>query len=147
MKTSTSAAQSSPWLTFRLLSWPPLLPLLLCLLAFRLRVFRLDFQPIWFDEDLAYQRATTALDVSLASIAGSPLYYIILRGWADLAGSSLYALRFFSALAVPLIYQVARRLLGREAALRGRCLDPDARVFVRHRVQRHPACWQAAWAM
>jgi hypothetical protein len=67
------------------------------------------------------QRATTELDVSLASIAGSPLYYIILRGWADLAGSSWYALRFFSALcgtlAVPLIYQVARRLLGREAAL------------------------------
>ncbi len=97
------------------------MPLLLCLLAFSLRVFRLDFQPIWFDEDLAYQRATTALDISLASMAGSPLYYILLRGWADLAGSSLYALRFFSALcgtlAVPLIYQVARRLLGREAAL------------------------------
>jgi 4-amino-4-deoxy-L-arabinose transferase-like glycosyltransferase len=94
---------------------------LLCLLAFSLRVFRLDFQPIWFDEDLAYQRATVALDVSLASMAGSPLYYVILRGWADLAGSSLYALRFFSplcgTLAVPLIYQVARRLLSREAAL------------------------------
>ncbi len=61
------------------------------------------------------------LDVSLASMAGSPLYYVILRGWANLAGSSLYALRLFSALcgtlAVPLIYQVARRLLGREAAL------------------------------
>jgi hypothetical protein len=26
----------------------------LCLLAFGLRVARLDFHPIWFDEDLAY---------------------------------------------------------------------------------------------
>jgi peroxiredoxin (alkyl hydroperoxide reductase subunit C) len=93
----------------------------LCLLAFGLRTARLDFQPIWFDEDLAYQRATAALDVSLASMAGSPLYYILLRGWVELAGASLFALRFFSALfgtlATPLTYRLTRRLMGRRPAL------------------------------
>jgi uncharacterized membrane protein len=120
MKSSSSAASASGQIVqaFRLLS---LLPILLCLLAFGLRVFHLNFQPIWFDEDLAYQRATATLDISLASIDGSSLYYLLLRGWVELAGSSLYALRFFSALcgtlALPLIYQVTRRLLGREVAL------------------------------
>ncbi len=68
----------------------------LCLLAFGLRVARLDFHPIWFDEDLAYQRATASLGVSLASMAGSPLYYVLLRGWVELTGVSLFALRYFS---------------------------------------------------
>jgi len=91
------------------------------LLSFGLRVFRLDFQPIWFDEDLAYQRATVALDVSLASMAGSPLYYILLRGWGQMAGVSLFALRYFStllgALVIPLTYQIVRRLLGSRTAV------------------------------
>jgi 4-amino-4-deoxy-L-arabinose transferase-like glycosyltransferase len=93
----------------------------LCLLAFGLRVARLDFQPIWFDEDLAYQRATATLAVSLASMAGSPLYYIFLRGWVELAGASLFALRHFSALwgvlTIPLIYRVTRHLLGKHVGL------------------------------
>ena len=93
----------------------------LCLLAFGLRVARLDFHPIWFDEDLAYQRATATLAVSLASMAGSPLYYILLRGWVQVAGASLFALRYFSVLwgtlTIPLIYQVTRRWLGGQIAL------------------------------
>jgi len=93
----------------------------LCLLSFGLRVFRLDFHPIWFDEDLAYQRATAALDVSLASMAGSPLYYILLRGWGELAGVSLFALRYFSTLfgtlVIPWTYQITRRLLGSRMAV------------------------------
>jgi uncharacterized membrane protein len=93
----------------------------LCLLAFGLRVARLDFHPIWFDEDLAYQRATATLAVSLASMAGSPLYYILLRGWVKLAGASLYTMRFFSALwgtlTIPLIYHITRRLRDKPAAL------------------------------
>lgn len=133
MKSSGSAASSSS-LTVRHFGLLPVLLISLCLLAFGLRIFRLDFQPIWFDEDLAYQRATVALDVSLASMAGSPLYYILLRGWADLAGSSLYVLRFFSALcgtlAIPLIYQVMRRLLGRNIALATMALATFAPFYI-----------------
>jgi uncharacterized membrane protein len=120
LKSPFSAASSSS-LTIQPFGLLSLLPVLLCLLAFGLRVFRLDFQPIWFDEDLAYQRATATLGISLASTDGSPLYYLLLHGWVELAGSSLFALRFFSALcgtlALPLIFQVTRRLLGREIAL------------------------------
>ena len=93
----------------------------LCLLAFGLRVARLDFQPIWFDEDLAYQRATASLAISLASMAGSPLYYVLLRGWVELIGASLFALRYFSTfwgtLAIPLVFCVVRRLLDQRMAL------------------------------
>lgn len=93
----------------------------LCLLGFGLRILRLDFHPIWFDEDLAYQRATASLEISLASMAGSPLYYILLRGWVELAGASLFALRylsaFFGVLGIPFIYLVISRLLGSQAAL------------------------------
>lgn len=93
----------------------------LCLLAFGLRVARLDFHPIWFDEDLAYQRATATLSISLASMAGSPLYYVLLRGWVQLAGVSLFALRYFSALwgtlTPPLVYCTTRCLLGNRMAL------------------------------
>jgi len=31
-------------------------------------------------------------------MAGSPLYYILLRGWVQVAGASLFALRYFSML-------------------------------------------------
>jgi uncharacterized membrane protein len=121
---SDCVVRRSPLIFKRLLTTDRLIglaPYALVLIAFALRVLRLDFQPIWFDEDLAYQRATTTLGVSLASIAGSPLYYIVLRGWVELTGSSLYALRFLSAvcgtLTLPLIYQVTRLLLGRKMAL------------------------------
>lgn len=50
-----------------------------------------------------------------------PLYFFLLRGWIALAGSSEYALRFFSlgsgVLIVPLIYILGRRLLGSMAGL------------------------------
>ena len=106
----------------------------LCLLAFGLRVARLDFHPIWFDEDLAYQRATAAIEISLASMAGSPLYYILLRGWVELAGTSLFAMRFFSAffgtLAIPLIFQLIRCLLGNRIALTTTVLTAFAPCYI-----------------
>ena len=106
----------------------------LCLLAFGLRVARLDFHPIWFDEDLAYQRATAAIEMSLASMAGSPLYYILLRGWVELAGTSLFAMRFFSAffgtLAIPLIFQLIRCLPGNRIALTTTALTAFAPFYI-----------------
>jgi len=50
-----------------------------------------------------------------------PLYYFLLRGWIALSGTSVASLRFFSlwfgVLAVPLIYALGCRLLGREAGI------------------------------
>ena len=87
------------------------------LLAFALRVFRLDAQSLWYDEafsvylahfDLATIAARTAADIQ------PPLYYALLHFWIALAGDSEFALRFlslvFGVLTVPLAYVTARRL-------------------------------------
>jgi uncharacterized membrane protein len=87
------------------------------LLAFALRVFRLDAQSLWYDEafsvylahfDLATIAARTAADIQ------PPLYYALLHFWIALAGDSEFALRFlslvFGVLTVPLAYATARRL-------------------------------------
>jgi hypothetical protein len=57
----------------------------------------------------------------LLSDTNPPLYYLILNGWARLAGTGDAALRLFSVLwalaSLPLLWSVARFLAGRKAAL------------------------------
>ena len=97
---------------------------LIILAAFILRVFRLDFQSLWYDEafsvylahfDLATITARTAADIQ------PPLYYYLLNLWIALAGDSEFALRFlslfFGVLTIPLLYVTARRLFNQTAAL------------------------------
>jgi 4-amino-4-deoxy-L-arabinose transferase-like glycosyltransferase len=92
-------------------------PKFVILLAFALRVFRLDAQSLWYDEafsvylahfDLATIAARTAADIQ------PPLYYALLHFWIALAGDSEFALRFlslvFGVTTVPLAYVTARRL-------------------------------------
>ena len=93
-----------------------LVPLLI-LLGFALRVLRLEFQPLWWDEGYSVWFATHPLPQLLALTAADihpPLYYILLRGWIGAFGPGPIALRMFSVvvgvLAIPLIYVVARRL-------------------------------------
>ena len=68
-------------------------------LAFALRVARLDFQPLWWDEGysvwfahhpLAEMMRLTALDIH------PPLYYALLGGWSQLFGLEPVALRLLS---------------------------------------------------
>lgn len=66
--------------------------------------------------------ATGTLTARLAQTAGSlarhngPLFYLLLRAWIAVAGTSVFALRFFSlwfgVLLVPLIYSLGRRMAG-----------------------------------
>jgi len=87
------------------------------LAAFTLRVLRLDFQSLWYDEafsvylahfDLAEITARTAADIQ------PPLYYYLLHFWIVLTGDSEFAVRFlslfFGVLTIPLLYATARRL-------------------------------------
>ena len=94
-----------------------LLILLPILLGFALRMLRLGFQPLWWDEGYSVWFATHPLPQLLALTAADihpPLYYILLRGWIGVFGPGPIALRMFSVvvgvLAIPLIYVVARRL-------------------------------------
>ncbi len=103
-----------------------LLPfLLLLLLAFALRLYRLDAQSIWVDEGISLHLATSGLSeivVNRASNIHPPLYFFLLKGWLMLTGNSLFSARLFSALfslfCVPVTYVVAWRWLslGRTAA-------------------------------
>lgn len=91
------------------------------LLAFGLRVFRLDAQSLWYDEAVSAQVASQGL-VELtrwtADDIQPPLYYYLLAGWTRAAGNSEWALRMPSALfgtaTVALLWAMARRLFGRK---------------------------------
>ncbi len=94
------------------------------LLAFGLRLARLTFQPLWWDEGwslyFAASDVPTLLELTSVDIH-PPLYYLLLRLWIGVAGSSVVSVRLFSVLigtaAVPLLFVVGRRLLGRSGGL------------------------------
>jgi 4-amino-4-deoxy-L-arabinose transferase-like glycosyltransferase len=91
---------------------------ILCWLAFVLRVIRLDFQSLWRDEvDTLLFAAAPLREVLQTFIQpgqNGPLYFLVLRPWLELVGQSEFSLRFFSVvfgvLIVPLIYRLACRL-------------------------------------
>ena len=95
-----------------------LLLLLLILGAFALRTSTLARQSLWRDEVDAIFMALRPLEQTLsmftAMAQNGPLYFLTLRPWIQMAGSSEFALRYLSALAgvaaVPLLWQVARRI-------------------------------------
>ena len=94
------------------------LPLALTWLAFLLRVGGLLSQSLWRDEVDALRFSTQALPALLEMFRkpgeNGPLFFLALRPWLAIAGSSEFALRFPSALAgtlaVPLLYALTRRL-------------------------------------
>ena len=89
-----------------------------------MRILRLGFQPLWWDEGYSVWFATHPLAQMAALTAQDihpPLYYALLHGWAALLGTGPAALRLLSVavgvLTIPLLYLVARRMLSARAAL------------------------------
>ena len=100
------------------------LPYLLVLIAFALRLYRIDYQSIWRDEGVSLHLATSNISVILADRASNvhpPLYFILLHLWTGLAGFSELSARFFSlffgVLLVPSLYSVVRKVFGTRTAL------------------------------
>ena len=96
----------------------------LILVGLGLRLARLSFQPLWWDEGYSVWFATHPLARMAALTAQDihpPLYYALLHGWTSLLGASPAALRLLSVavgvLAIPLLFLVARRMLSARAAL------------------------------
>ena len=94
--------------------------LAMLLLAFALRVYRLDSQSLWYDEAVTAQVASQGIGELTRWTADDiqpPLYYYVAAGWLRLAGRGEWALRFpsafFGTLTVPLMWAVALRLFGR----------------------------------
>ena len=95
----------------------------LLLLSFALRLYHLDTQSIWVDEGISLHLATSSLTEIVADRAANihpPLYFLMLKGWIALTGTSAFSTRFFSALIsllqVVAAYAIARRWLGRRTA-------------------------------
>jgi mannosyltransferase len=104
----------------------------LMLIAFGLRVYRLDTQSLWSDEGLSLYRARLTLGENLSNVivvppdvptrdTNPPLYFVALSGLRALTGESEYALRFLSVImgvvTVPLLYVTGRRLFSPTAGL------------------------------
>jgi hypothetical protein len=94
-------------------------------MAFGVRAFSLDAQSLWRDEVDALRFATVPWSEMFSSFTrpgwNGPFYFLLLRGWVALTGTSAYAMRFlslwFGVLGVPLIYVLGHRLLDWRAGL------------------------------
>ncbi len=97
----------------------------LVLLAFGLRLYRLDYQSLWRDEmdAILFARGEVSALIPLFTTPGhnGPLYYTLLHLWIRVAGDSEFSVRFLSlvcvVLAVPVVYLLGRRWLGKTGAL------------------------------
>ncbi len=95
----------------------------LLLAAYALRLHHLDFESFWIDEADNIHLIAQPWSALLARFAlagdSSPLYWLLLRLWSEIAGQSEYALRFpsvgLSLLTLPLTFSLAHRLLDRQA--------------------------------
>ncbi len=95
----------------------------LLLLAFVLRLYRLDGQSFWHDEGLSAAAASLAVGEMIAASVGQdqpPGYFLFLHFWIRLAGGSDYSARFLSVaagmIALSLLWALAARLPGRRVA-------------------------------
>ncbi len=102
---------------------PLALPLLILLMAFALRLYRLDFQSIWWDEGHSIFVAThpiTQIPTLPAMDVHPPGYFSLLHLWMALTGTSEFTLRYlsviFSMLTVALLWRFAARLTHRRPA-------------------------------
>ncbi len=132
----------------------PALTLLAILTGFGLRLYRLGDQNIWWDEghaiwaarqDLYQTTRITAYDVH------PPLYLWLLHGWLRLVGESEFAVRYLSllggVLTVALLYVVARRLVGRHAALIATWLIATARFHIWWSQEARMYIWATFFAL
>ncbi len=108
---------------FRRRSLDLLCLLALTLLAWGLRLYRLDAQSLWYDEGVTTtlaQRSLVDLTTWTARDIQPPLYYYVVWGWGRLAGWGEWSVRFVSVwwgvLSVPLLAVLAQRLTRSRAA-------------------------------
>ena len=99
------------------LRWPVAI-LIVCWLAFSLRIYRLGSQSLWYDEGLSvYLANLPPLDTIQVSAATDhpPLHALMLGAWMQVAGRNEFAVRFVSlwwgVLATALTWRLGRELL------------------------------------
>jgi 4-amino-4-deoxy-L-arabinose transferase-like glycosyltransferase len=117
--------------------WPVVCSLLIVCCSFLLRLLLLNAQSIWWDEAISLHLATSTVADLLADRATHvhpPLYFLLLKGWVALAGTSGFSARFLSAwfntLLVPAVYAFGRRYLGRDTGLIAAVLTAISSLYV-----------------
>ena len=97
--------------------------LIVLLVAFGLRIFKLDAQSIWWDEGISLHLATSSLTEIVADRLNNihpPLYFFILKIWVGLTGVNAFSARYLSALAswlqAALLWALLRRWFGLQTA-------------------------------
>jgi len=86
----------------KLSSWLAFVLIVIFVASFAVRVFRLDFYSLWYDEVstvfLVQPGTESSAMRTIINATGSeilhPLYYLILSAWVKFAGSSVWAVRF-----------------------------------------------------
>ncbi len=128
--------------------------LLILLLSFGLRLYRLGEQNIWWDEGHAIWTARQGPREAAAITARDvhpPLYLWMLGWWIQVAGESEMAVRYLSliggVLTVALTYVVARRLVGRRAALLATLLIAAARFHIWWSQETRMYVWATFFAL
>lgn len=118
--------------------------LLLTLLAFGLRLYKLGRAGLWYDEllqlDIAQGRFSDILP-QLVRHAAMPLDYFIAFGWVRLGRQEVwvrYPALLFGTLAVPLIYALGTRLFNRRIGLMAAILMAGASFAVRYSQEARP---------
>ena len=98
--------------------WLGWMPVIVLLLAFALRVYKLGDQNVWWDEAFSVWVARHDLSTLTTLAAGDthpPLYYWLLNPWMLATGPSEFAIRFpslmFGVIAVALVYRLGRQLV------------------------------------
>jgi 4-amino-4-deoxy-L-arabinose transferase-like glycosyltransferase len=135
-------------------SGPTLVLLAILLLGFGLRLYRLGEQNIWWDEGHAVWAARQSLGQATGITARDvhpPLYLWMLHAWLCLGGESEFGIRYLSliggSLTVALTYVVARRLIGRRAALLATLLIAAARFHIWWSQEARMYVWAAFFAL
>ncbi len=113
------------------------LAVLVLLLGFGLRVHRLAYDSVWWDEGYSVWMARLPVQRMLAETARDthpPLSYATLHFWLHVTGDEEFSLRlpsvFFGLLTVAVTYQVGREAGGKKAGLSAALLTALARLPV-----------------
>ena len=111
--------------------------LVACLVGFYLRLYRIDAQSLWWDEAISLHLATSSVGAILADRAAHvnpPLYFLLLKGWVAVAGTSAFSARFlsvwFNVLLIPAAYGFGRRFLDRRTGLVVAVLTASSALYV-----------------
>lgn len=89
-----------------------------------LRLIRIDFQPLWFDEGYSFYFAGSSVSTLIAATAVDihpPLYYLLLKGWMALLGVGPIQARLLSVaigtITIPLLFALGRQVAGSRVGL------------------------------